>query len=191
MSATLLVTVALSLLAADEKLYQAEPLAANGFTELIEGPACDAAGNIYAVGYEQPDNIARVTPEGKAELFLTLPNKSYGNGIVFDQAGQMYIADYSNHNVLRVDPQTKAVSVLLHEPRMNQPNDLAIAADGTLYASDPSWAKGTGQVWRVSAKANRLCSPPTWARPTASRSVRTARPCTSTSRCSATSGRST
>jgi gluconolactonase len=152
MSATLLMTVILSLLAADEKLYQAEPLPAQGFTELIEGPACDAAGNIYAVGYGQPDNIARVTPEGKAELFLTLPNKSYGNGIVFDQAGQMYIADYSNHNLLRVDPQTKAVSVLLHEPRMNQPNDLAIAADGTLYASDPSWAKGTGQVWRVSAK---------------------------------------
>jgi sugar lactone lactonase YvrE len=32
---------------------------------------------------------------------------------------------------------------------MNQPNDLAIAPDGTLYASDPSWAKSTGQVWRI------------------------------------------
>jgi sugar lactone lactonase YvrE len=32
---------------------------------------------------------------------------------------------------------------------MNQPNDLAIAADGTLYASDPNWAKKTGQLWRV------------------------------------------
>jgi sugar lactone lactonase YvrE len=33
---------------------------------------------------------------------------------------------------------------------MNQPNDLAIAPDGTLYASDPNWGKSTGQLWRVS-----------------------------------------
>ena len=32
---------------------------------------------------------------------------------------------------------------------MNQPNDLAIAPDGTLYASDPNWGNGTGQVWRI------------------------------------------
>jgi sugar lactone lactonase YvrE len=32
---------------------------------------------------------------------------------------------------------------------MNQPNDLAIAADGTLFASDPDWKKGTGQLWRI------------------------------------------
>jgi sugar lactone lactonase YvrE len=32
---------------------------------------------------------------------------------------------------------------------MNQPNDLAIAPDGTLYASDPDWKKSTGQIWKV------------------------------------------
>jgi sugar lactone lactonase YvrE len=32
---------------------------------------------------------------------------------------------------------------------MNQPNDLAIASDGTLYASDPNWKDGTGQLWRI------------------------------------------
>ncbi|NBO92721.1 MAG: SMP-30/gluconolactonase/LRE family protein, partial [Planctomycetia bacterium] len=36
-----------------------------------------------------------------------------------------------------------------HEPKMNQPNDLAIAPDGTIYASDPNWSKSTGQIWRV------------------------------------------
>jgi sugar lactone lactonase YvrE len=38
---------------------------------------------------------------------------------------------------------------------MTQPNDLAIAPDGTLYASDPDWAKGTGQVWRID-KAGKI-----------------------------------
>ncbi|MFO0926692.1 MAG: SMP-30/gluconolactonase/LRE family protein [Gemmataceae bacterium] len=69
--------------------------------------------------------------------------------MVFDRAGTMYVADYVGHNVLKIDPPSRKVSVFAHEPRMNQPNDLAIAPDGTLYASDPNWAKGTGQVWKI------------------------------------------
>ena len=119
------------------------------FTGGIEGPACDAAGNIYAVNFTREGTIGRVTPEGQGELFLELPGKSVGNGIRFDAAGRMYIADYVNHNVLLVEPGTKALSVFVHEPGMNQPNDLAITEDGTLYASDPAWNQGTGQIWRI------------------------------------------
>ena len=61
----------------------------------------------------------------------------------------MYVADYVGHNVLRIDPGTRAVEVLAHEPMMNQPNDLAIAPNGTLYASDPNWGAKTGQLWRL------------------------------------------
>jgi sugar lactone lactonase YvrE len=61
----------------------------------------------------------------------------------------MYVADYTGHNVLRVDMKTRAVTVFAHQPKMNQPNDLAIAADGTLYASDPNWKEKTGQLWRI------------------------------------------
>jgi sugar lactone lactonase YvrE len=32
---------------------------------------------------------------------------------------------------------------------MNQPNDLAIGPDETLYASDPNWKESTGQLWRI------------------------------------------
>ena len=32
---------------------------------------------------------------------------------------------------------------------MNQPNDLAISLNGTLYASDPNWPAKTGQLWKV------------------------------------------
>ena len=61
----------------------------------------------------------------------------------------MFIADYTGHNVLRVLPGTREVTVFAHNPAMNQPNDLAMAPDGTLYASDPNWKTGTGQVWRI------------------------------------------
>jgi gluconolactonase len=138
-------------------LFVAKPLTEkNCFTPGIEGPACDVAGNVYVVnlkingdGPDKNGDIARVTPEGKVEVFIDLPSKSIGNGIVFDKKGLMYVADYNGHNVLRIDPNTKKIEVFAHEPAMNQPNDLAIAADGTIYASDPNWGKGTGQLWKV------------------------------------------
>src|SRR5437764_7748110 len=84
-----------------EKLFKATPLTKEKeFTAGIEGPACDAEGNIYAVSYKDARNIGKVTPEGKVEVFVELPGKSAGNGIVFDKKGTMYVADYTGHNVL-------------------------------------------------------------------------------------------
>ena len=138
------------LAAEDEKLFVAEPLTQpKEFTAGIEGPQCDAAGNVYAVNFKEEGTIGKVTPQGKAELFVTLPNKSVGNGIVFDRAGAMFIADYVNHNVLKVDMTTKQISVFAHQDGMNQPNDLAIGPDEVLWASDPDWGKSTGQLWRI------------------------------------------
>jgi gluconolactonase len=128
----------------------ATSLTAEGlFTEGIEGPACDRDGNIFAVNFGKQQTIGRVTPDGKGEVWVTLPGKSTGNGIRFDRKGLMYVADYVEHQVLRIDPKTREITVFAHEPKMNQPNDLAIAPDGTLYASDPSWKNGTGQLWRI------------------------------------------
>jgi sugar lactone lactonase YvrE len=136
--------------AGEEKLFIAKPLTEPGsFTAGIEGPACDAQGNVYAVNFARQQTIGKVTPDGKAEVYVTLPGKSTGNGIVFDRKGIMYVADYAGHNVLRIDPKTRAITVFAHEDQMNQPNDLAIAPDGTLYASDPNWSKSTGQIWRI------------------------------------------
>ena len=121
----------------------------DGFTSGIEGPACDAAGNLYAVNYERQHTIGKVTPDGDSSVFVELPTGSIGNGIRFNSAGFMFIADYTNHNVLKVDMDTRDISVHAHEPTMNQPNDLAIGANDILYASDPNWNASTGQIWRV------------------------------------------
>lgn len=136
--------------AAKEELFVATFLTEkNGFTSGIEGPACDAEGNLYAVDFAKNQTIGKVTPDGKTEIFVTLPGKSSGNGIVFDPAGRMFVADDSAHNVLLIDTRTRAVTVFAHEAKMNQPNDLAIAPSGMLYASDPNWKTKTGQVWRI------------------------------------------
>jgi|GEM_PF-44536 len=119
------------------------------FTRGIEGPACDREGNLYAVSFGDKGKIGRVSTAGVAESWITLPEGSTGNGIRFNRDGDMFVADYTGHNVLRIDPATKEVEVFAHEPDMHQPNDLAIAADGTLYASDPDWKNGNGALWRI------------------------------------------
>jgi sugar lactone lactonase YvrE len=145
---SLLLTVAVS--AAAEELYRAEPFTAPGlFTSGIEGPAVDGDGNIYCVKFGGEHTLGRVTPEGRAELFLNLPEGSTANGIRFGPDGLLYVADYTGHNILQVDPATKAVRVFAHEARMSQPNDLTLAADGTIYASDPDWKNSTGRIWRI------------------------------------------
>ena len=121
----------------------------DGFTSGIEGPACDAAGNLYAVNYERQHTIGKVTPDSDSSVFVELPTGSIGNGIRFNSEGFMFIADYTNHNVLKVDMDTRDISVHAHEPTMNQPNDIAIGANDILYASDPNWDASTGQIWRV------------------------------------------
>src|SRR5688572_23007978 len=138
------------LFAGEKPIFTATPLTEiNSFTKGVEGPACDAAGNVYAVNFGAQQTIGKVTPDGKAELFVALPGKSVGNGIRFSPSGLMYVADYTAHQVLKIDPQTRAVAVHANGPEMNQPNDLALAEDGTLFASDPDWKNQRGQIWRI------------------------------------------
>ena len=130
-------------------LYKTVPMTKSGtFTAGIEGPACDKSGTLFAVNFEKQQTIGIVKPDGSASLFVELPGISTGNGIRFNQSGDMFVADYKGHNVLKITPAGK-ISVFAHNASMNQPNDLAIAPNGTLYASDPNWSKGTGQLWRI------------------------------------------
>lgn len=143
------------------ELYQSQDFTeVGGFTSGIEGPGVDVAGNLYAVNFARQHTIGKVTPAGESSLFLELPNDSCGNGIRFTRAGEMLIADYTNHNILRVDmvacvrasslaERNAAISVLAHEPSMNQPNDIAITANDLVFASDPNWKESWGQIWRI------------------------------------------
>ena len=50
---------------AKEELYVATPLTAeNSFTPGIEGPNCDAEGNVYVVNFARQQTIGKVTPDG-------------------------------------------------------------------------------------------------------------------------------
>ncbi|RUA10111.1 MAG: SMP-30/gluconolactonase/LRE family protein [Flavobacteriia bacterium] len=119
------------------------------FTKGIEGPATNSKGELYVVNFEKEGTIGKVDKKGNGSVFAVLPGKSVGNGIRFDRKDNMYIADYVNHNVLTITNGTNQAVVFAHESRANQPNDVAISPDGTLYASDPNWKDSTGNLWKV------------------------------------------
>lgn len=133
-----------------QSLFKAtDHTAENIFSRNIEGPAVDKLGRLFVVNFERDGTIGLVHPDGKSELFLSLPGRSVGNSIQFTGQGTMLIADFMEHNVLEVDPDTKSVSVYCHNEQFNQPNDLCINKSGIVFASDPNWQKQSGQIWKI------------------------------------------
>ncbi|MFT4032328.1 MAG: SMP-30/gluconolactonase/LRE family protein [Siphonobacter sp.] len=134
----------------DKTLYQSRDFTAeNQFSRNIEGPNFDRNGNLFVVNFGQDGSIGKIGTDGKGEIFLNLPGKSIANAIQFNRQGDMLLADFIGHNILKVNPVTKEVQVFCHEDRFNQPNDICITKNDVLYASDPNWQNQTGQVWRI------------------------------------------
>ncbi|MEI6679397.1 MAG: SMP-30/gluconolactonase/LRE family protein [Mariniphaga sp.] len=119
------------------------------FTTGVEGPAVDKSGNVYAVNFIHQGTIGRITPEGVASVFIELQDGSIGNGIRFDSHGNMFIADYTNHNILKYEMASKKLDIFAHEPVMHQPNDIAFDRKDRIYASDPDFNAGNGRIWRI------------------------------------------
>ena len=134
-----------------ELYYQSQDLVFVGeYTSGLEGPAVDQEGNLYFVNPLQSGSVGKVDTMGKFNLFIEhLPEGSTANGIRFGSDQSMYLADYTGHNVLKVNIQTKEVSVYAHDTLLNQPNDLAICCGDRMFASDPNWKESTGQLWKV------------------------------------------
>ncbi|MEA2873660.1 MAG: hypothetical protein QOH67_3636 [Hyphomicrobiales bacterium] len=128
----------------------------------IEGPAVDADGNLFFVSRTGLTNgkILQLKPGAKkSEVYVPLTDGRLGNGIRFDKNGRMYVADFQKHNVLVFEKGQKTPSVHFTTndlpagaTKFNQPNDLAIGNDGTIYASDPKGGKGA--IWRIARDAS-------------------------------------
>lgn len=135
-------------LAADTPPYEAHDLTKeNLFSTNIEGPAF-RHDTLFVVNYEHDGTIGMVFPDGRCELYVNLPEGSTANSIKFDSAGNMYLADFTGHNILKVD-LNKKVSIYCHNDNFNQPNDICMSRDGRIYASDPNWKDSTGRVWLI------------------------------------------
>ena len=148
-----LITILIVCLSCEQKevQYQSQDLVFVGqYTSGLEGPAVDQDGNLFFVNPTHSGSVGKVDTEGNFSLFIEhLPEGSTANGIRFGQDQSMYLADYTGHNVLKVNLKTKALSVYAHDSLLNQPNDLAICCNDRMFASDPNWKESTGHLWRV------------------------------------------
>jgi sugar lactone lactonase YvrE len=128
------------------------------YTSGIEGPAVDRAGTLYVVSLKETGvamnkgtrSIGMLEPGAtSSKPFAKLPPGSLGSGIRFDREGRMYVADHKGHNIFVFEPGQTTPRPYVHA-EFNQPNDLAIAPDGTLYASDPKIRTGQkNRIWRI------------------------------------------
>src|SRR4051812_34514057 len=136
---------------AETKLFESVQVTPSGeYTFGIEGPAADIDGNLYVVNIGKPGTIGRLTPGSfVSEKFAELPEGSVGNSIRFDSKGAMFIADYKKHNIFMIEKGGAEPKLFFFSERFNQPNDMTIARDGTIYASDPNWKGRSGQIWRI------------------------------------------
>lgn len=120
------------------------------FTGGIEGPAWGVDGALYVVNFARSGTVGRITLDGKGEVWVELPNGGVGSSIAISRDGRLFVADWKRHVIHVVDPATKQIRSHASDSRMHQPNDLALARDGTIYASDPDWKKRkSGRIWKV------------------------------------------
>jgi len=120
---------------------------AGGF-EFTEGPVWTRDG---ALLFSSPNTntVYRWSPAGAVTVFR--PKSGYAgldidryaqpgsNGLTFDPDGRLAICQHGNRRVIRVEPHGN-ITVLADRydgKRLNSPNDLVYASDGTLYFTDP------------------------------------------------------
>src|ERR1043166_5179706 len=108
---------------------------AGGF-KFTEGPAADAAGNVYFT--DQPnDRILKWSTDGKLSTFLQPCGRS--NGLCFDARGNLWACADEKNELWRIDPAGK-VTVVVKEYNgklLNGPNDVWVRPEGGVYFTDP------------------------------------------------------
>jgi gluconolactonase len=139
----LLLLVTAEILAAEEQSIVAagaklERLAGGfGFTE---GPAVDAAGNVFFT--DQPNNrIYRWSVDGELSVFHENPGRA--NGLYFDKDGNLLACADLNNELWQIDMQGR-VTVLVKDyggKKLNGPNDLWVDRKGGIYITDPFYSR--------------------------------------------------
>jgi len=154
--AGLLIAAVATAASAEPKLFESSEVTPAGeYTSGIEGPAVDADGNLYVVNFGKPGTIGKLAAgAAQSQQAFELPAGSIASAIRIDPAGTMFIADYKKHNIFAVNKGSLAPTVYFHSDVMNQPNDITLARNGTIYASDPSFKGRRGQIWRIARSAD-------------------------------------
>ncbi len=117
----------------------------------LEGPAFDAAGNLYFVDIPW-GRVFRADPAGKVDLIAEYDGEPNGLKVLADDT--LLVADYK-HGVMAIDPASGAVKehcTRFRLERFKGVNDLCFSKDGTLWFTDQGQTglqDPTGRVFRL------------------------------------------
>jgi gluconolactonase len=111
-----------------------------GDLSFTEGPTADAAGNVYFT--DQPsDRILKWSLDGKLSTFLTPAGRS--NGMYFDRSGNLIACADEKNELWSIAKDGKATVIWKENEgkRLNGPNDVWVHPSGSLYFTDPFYAR--------------------------------------------------
>ncbi|QJW99708.1 SMP-30/gluconolactonase/LRE family protein [Frigoriglobus tundricola] len=113
---------------------------ATGF-KFTEGPAPDAAGNVYFT--DQPnDRIHIWSTDGKLSTFMEPAGRS--NGLSFDKNGVLWACADEKNELWKIDVKTKEKTVVVKDyagKLLNGPNDIWVRDDGSAFFTDPYYKR--------------------------------------------------
>ncbi|MFN0248815.1 MAG: SMP-30/gluconolactonase/LRE family protein [Kofleriaceae bacterium] len=119
-----------------------DPLPGAGIVELVqggysfvEGPQWREAEGDLVFSDIPANRIYRYTPGGGAPVIYRMPSGN-SNGLATDGDGAVIAAQHGTRSVTRggVD-----IATMLNGQRLNSPNDVVVADDGTIYFTDPPY----------------------------------------------------
>jgi gluconolactonase len=126
---------------------ESDPLVGRGEVELIdegyeftEGPQWIRADGVLLFSDVRGDTIYELGDEDAIVTFRSPSDRS--NGLAVDPEGRLIAAESASRRVTRTegDGRVTPIAVRFHGARLNEPNDIVVRSDGTIYFTDPLFA---------------------------------------------------
>ncbi|MFQ6132513.1 MAG: SMP-30/gluconolactonase/LRE family protein [Armatimonadota bacterium] len=109
-----------------------------GDLRFTEGPAWDGKGALYFTDIPA-DRIYKLDADGQLSVFLE-PSRN-ANGLMFDDEGYLLACRHEGRDLVRISPEGEVETLAdsYNGKKLNSPNDLIIAKDGSIYFTDPRY----------------------------------------------------
>ncbi len=123
------------------------PLVGRGEVELVEegyefteGPQWMPDDGVLLFSDVQGNTIYQVEADDEIAVFRMPSNNS--NGLAIDPEGRLIAAESGTRRVTRTESDGTVVTIADHfeGARLNEPNDITVRSDGTIYFTDPLFA---------------------------------------------------
>ncbi|MES2378346.1 MAG: gliding motility-associated C-terminal domain-containing protein [Bacteroidota bacterium] len=152
------------------------PAAISNFANPI-GIVFDSFGNIY-VSDQTNNAIRKITPGGTVSTFAGSVTSTAGKfdgignaatfsaprGLAIDASDNIYVADFGNNLIRKIDTKTALVSTVFDAGTLKSPSGVGIDASGNLYIADADNNRiqkvtGNGDLTTIPIPAGTLKSP--------------------------------